>query len=209
MSLVFVYRSVEHSKHDIKHVYVYKMEQNPPEEVRFMTNVLDLTDLVHELATVCWNAGRKDINPHLVAIAENFLESYDPNELIDVFIRHSYMHWEKIHDRDEDFFISNAHVIFQHLPVDTNSINAFKVFFEAKNDRGEYIIPKEDRDAIWNIFDSLVKICIKYVHKVRGVKLVKTDDGIRPAYQNKKYPEIRVRELAKLWEIELPIPGKD
>ena len=25
----------------------------------------------------------------------------------------------------------------------------------------------------------------------------------------KKYPEIKVRELAKLWEIDLPIPGKD
>lgn len=183
------------------------MEQNPPEEVRFMTNVLDLTDLVHELATICWDAGRKDINPSLIAIAENFLESYDPNELIDVFIRHSYMYWDKIRIRNEDFFISNAHVIFQHLPVDTSNINAFKVFFEAKTDQGVPIIIEDDRNAIWNIFDSLVKICIKYIHKVRGVKLVKTDDGLRPAYKNKKYSEIKVREQAKLWDIDLPIPG--
>jgi hypothetical protein len=185
------------------------MEQNPPEEVRFMTNVLDLTDLIHELATICWDAGRKDVNPTLIAVAENFLESYDPNVLIDIFIRHSYMHWHKIHDRDEDFFISNAHVIFKQLPVDTSNINAFRVFFEAKTADGEYIIVKEDRDAIWNIFDSLVKICIKYIHKVRDAKLVKTAEGIRPAYQNKKYPEIKVREQAKMWGIDLPIPGKD
>lgn len=185
------------------------MEQNPPEEERFMTNVLDLTDLVHELATICWDAGRKDVDPRLVAIAENFLESYNPNELIDSFITHSYMHWDKIKHREEKFFIENAHVIFQHLPVDTNNINAFKIFFEAKNDKGIHIIVKEDRDAIWNIFDSLVKICIKYIHKVRGVKLVSTKQGLRPAYKTNKFKEVKVKEQAKLWGIELPIPGQD
>jgi len=185
------------------------MEQNPPEEERFMTNILDLTNLVHELATICWDAGRKDINPHMVAIAENFLERYDPVTLIEIFIEHSYDHWDKIRERDETFFINNAHVIFQHLPVDSSNINAFKVFFEAKNDKGEHIIIQDDRNAIWDIFDSLVKICIKYVHKVRGVKLIKTADGIQPRYVNHKFPKIKVREQAKLWGIDLPIPGKE
>ena len=185
------------------------MEQNPPEEQRFITNVLDLTDLVHELATICWDAGRKDINPRLVMIAENFLETYDPVQLIEVFIKHSHMHWEKVRTRDENFFIENAHLIFQQLPVDTSNINAFKVFFTAKDEKGEYIIVHEDREAIWDIFNSLIKICIKYVHKVRVVKLVKTKQGIRPAYTNKKFPEIKVREQAKLWNIDLPIPGKE
>ncbi len=186
-----------------------KMEQNPPEEDRFMTNVLDLTDLVHELATICWDAGRKDINPRLVMIAVNFLENYDPVTLIEIFIKHSWEHWTKIRERNEDFFIHNADVIFQHLPVNTNNINALKVFFTAEDSNGNFIIITEDRDAIWSMFDSLVKICIKYVHKVRCVKLVKTKNGIRPAYTNKKFLQIKVREQAKLWEINLPIPGLD
>lgn len=184
------------------------MEQNPSEEVRFMTNVLDLTDLVHELATVCWDAGKKDINPVLIGFAEDYLKKYDEKELINVFIEHSYTYWVKIKDRNEDFFISNAHVIFQHLPIDTNNINAFKVFFTSKDDDGNFIIPEEDRNAIWDIFDSLVKICIKYVHKERGVKLVKQKDGIVPKYKTRKFPNVKVRELAKIWDIELPIPGK-
>ncbi len=206
---MFVYISLNHSNQDIKHVDVYKMEQNPPEEERFITNVLDLTDLVHDLATICWDAGRKDINPRLVMIAETFLESYNSVKLIEAFIKHSHIHWHKIRDRKEDFFINNAHVIFQHLPVDTSNINAFRVFFEAKNEEGEHIIIEDDRNAIWDIFDSLVRICIKYVHKVRGVKLVKTTNGIRPAYKNRKFPDIKVREQAKLWGIELEIPGKE
>ena len=184
------------------------MEQNPPEEQRFMTNVLDLTDLVHELATICWDAGIKDINPTMVSFAENYLKGYDPVSLIDTFIRHSYMHWERVRTHEEQFFIENAHVIFQHLPIDSKNINAFKVFFTAMDKKGNNIIGSDDRNAIWDIFESLVKICIKYIHRVRGVKLVKTDKGLRPAYVSKRFPRVKVREQAKLWEIELPIPGK-
>jgi len=174
-----------------------------------MTNVLDLTYLVHELSTICWDIGRKDINPRLVMMAESYLESYDSVKLIEIFIKHSYLHWNKINDREEIFFVENAQDVFQYLPIDVNNINAFKVLFTAVDDEGEHIIIQEDRNAIWDIFGSLVKICIKYVHKVRGVKLVKTPNGIRPAYKTKKFPYIKVREQAKLWGIELPIPGKD
>ncbi len=185
------------------------MEQNPPEEERFITNVLDLTALIHDLATICWDAGRKDINPQLVAIAENYLEKYDPIKLIDVFIKYSYLHWEQIRLHVDIFFIDNAHVIFQHLPVDTSKINAFKIFFTAVDDKGKNIISDEDIQAIWDIFESLVKICIKYIHRIRGVRLVSTEKGLRPAYINKKFPQIKVRELAKLWKIELPVPGQN
>jgi len=185
------------------------MEQNPPEEERFITNVLDLTALVHELASICWDAGRKDINPQLVLFAENYLEGYDPKKLIDVFIRYSHNFWDQIKNRDEIFFIENAHVIFKHLPVDSSNINAFKVFFTAKDENGNNIIEEDDRMAIWDIFESLVKICIKFIHRVRGVKLVSTKKGLRPAYIEKKYPKIKVKELAKLWKIDLPMPGQD
>ena len=183
------------------------MNPNPPEEERFITNVLDLTALVHELASICWDAGEKTVNPQLVLFAENYLENYDSVELIDVFIRHSYPHWEQIREHNETFFIKNAHVVFKHLPVDTDNINAFRVFFIAKDQNGNDIIEEDDRLAIWNIFESLVKICIKYIHRVRGVKLVGTSQGLRPAYIKKLYPKIKVKELAKLWEIDLPIPG--
>ncbi len=193
---------------DIKSIYVYKMEQNPPEEERFITNVLDLTALVHELATICWDAGRKEVNPQLVAFAETYLESYNSVDLIETFIRHSNKHWEKIRTHDEQFYIENAHTIFQHLPIKTDNVNAFKLFFTAKDDNGEDIIIEDDRNAIWDIFESLVKISIKYIHRIRGVKLVSTKEGLRPAYIGKQFREIKVRELAKLWRIELPVPGQ-
>jgi len=186
----------------------------PPEEERFITNVLDLAALIHDLATICWNQGVKDINPQMVLFAENYLEGFDAVKLIDIFIKteeksikeHKYSLWERIRIRDEIFFVENAHVIFQNLPVDSKSINAFKVFFTSKNAKGENIIGDDDRNAIWTIFESLVKICIKYVHRIRGVTLIKTDEGLAPRYIENKYPEIKVRKLAKSWKIDLPIP---
>jgi hypothetical protein len=182
------------------------MAETPPEEKRFITNVLDLTDLIHELSTVCWDAGVKDINPTMVLLAGSYLKTYDPVTLIEVFIKHSHMHWNKIKERSENFFIDNAHVIFQQLPMDSKNINAFKVLFTAVDDKGNKIIGQDDRNAVWDIFDSLVKICIKYIHTARGVKLVQTPNGLRPAYKNKKFGDIKVRELAKIWEITLTLP---
>lgn len=188
-----------------------KME-TPSEEERFLTNVLDLTALVHDLSTICWNAGVKDINPQMVLFGENYLKTMDKTKLIEVFIQseekaleENNSLWEKIKERDEKFFIENAHTIFQNLPIDTNKINAFKIFFTSKNNKGEFIIGVDDRDAIFNIFESLVKICIKYVHRIRGIKMVQTAQGLRPAYLNKKFPRIKVKELANLWKIELPM----
>lgn len=176
----------------------------PSEEVRFMANVLDLTALVHELTTKCWNAGKKDISPQMISLGGNYLKDLDKTKLIRTFINHSHDYWEKIRLHEEIFFIENAHVVFQQLPIDSKNINAFKLFFTATDKDGKDIIPKGDRDAIWEIFESLVKICIKYVHRVRGVKTVVTENGPRSAYANKDFPKVKVQELAKLWKIDLP-----
>jgi hypothetical protein len=191
------------------------MNQAPPEEERFKTNILDLTSLVHELSTICWDNGVKDVNPTLVSLAESYLSGYDKIKLINTFIEHSYKNpkneeedlWTKIHSRNENFFIDNAHIIFQHLPIDTNNINAFKVFFTAVDQNGNNIIIQEDRDAIWDIFGSLIKICIKYVHRERGIEMISTPNGLRPKYQNQVFPHIEVRKQARLWGIKLPLPG--
>ena len=184
------------------------MSQNPPEEERFKTNVLDLTELIRELAATCWDAGVKDVNPSLVKIAGGFLSGYDGNDLVDVFIKYSHMHWHKIKDRKENFFMENANDIFKQLPIDTNNINAFKMFFTAKNQNGSFIIIPEDREAIWEIFDSLVKICIKYIHRVRGITYVPTDDGLVPKYKKKLYPYVDISKLAKEWNVKLEYPGQ-
>ena len=176
-----------------------------PEEERFRANILDLGALVHELTTNCWNAGRREVAPQLVAMGEDYLKKYESKKIIEGFINHSYEYWEKIRLREEDFFINHAHVIFQQLPIKSENINAFKMFFTAKDNKGKDIVIEDDRKAIWVIFESLVKISIKYVHKSRGIKTVQTEQGPRQAYIDKnKFKFIDVKALSTLWKIELP-----
>ncbi len=200
------------------------MDQQPPEEERFLRNLLDLADLVHELASTCYDAGCEDVNPNLIHMARNYLAGYDGDVLINTFIRNSGgetdetgdplkstatgEYWSEIKNRNEVFFLDHAATIFKNLPIDAKHINAFQVFFTAKDEEGEDIVIDEDKDAIWNIFDSLVKICVKYIHRIREVKYKDTGRGLRPEYVHKYYPKIGVRGLAKIWEIDLPLPGQ-
>lgn len=202
------------------------MSGSPPEEDRFRANILDLTDLMHELAGMCWDAGCEDVNPVLILAAKAYLSGYDKIKLITTFIQYSYIkikdsegnivknedgsdktYWDEIRNRNEDFFVKHAASIFQHLPIKSDNIATFKVFFTSKDEDGEYIIIQEDRDAIWDIFGSLVKICIKYIHRKRGLELVSTDKGMRPVYTVKGiFPGIKVRAEAKKWDIQLEMP---
>ena len=178
----------------------------PPEEDRFVANVIDLSDLVHELVSQCWDSGIRDINPILLIAAKAYLQSYNRVEFIRTFIQYSHMYWDEIHDRSEEFFITHSHSVFAHIPVGKGNIDAFKMLFTSKDPDGEFIIGPEDRDAIWDMFDSLVKICIKYIHRERNCQLEERDGRMVPRYKNNFMPHIKVRGHAHKWGVDLEIP---
>lgn len=180
----------------------------PPEEERFSINSNDLSNLVHELTTKCWNEGYKEVNPMLIALAQTYLNSLGKIVLIETFITHSHSFWDEIRERNENFFIKHSGEIFGKLPVDKGNIDAFKMLFTTKDKRGNDLIEQDDRDAVWEIFGSLVKICLKYIHRVRDCYLEENSETgkMRPRYRNNKFPEIKVREHAKKWNVELYIP---
>ena len=182
------------------------MASGPPEEERFIRNVLELSDLIHELTSICWDEGIKDVNPALIILAKAYLKKYNKIEMIETFILHSHKCWDEIEERRENFFNVHAAAIFAHLPVKEGNISAFKMLFTSKDDKGEHIIIQEDRNAIWDYFHSLVKICIKYVHRIRYCKLIEIEGKMKPRYTVNKFPEIKVRYHAKKWDIELDIP---
>lgn len=178
----------------------------PSEEERFMINVLDLSDLVHELTSQCWEMGVKEINPMLIVAARAYLSNYDKKELIETFTTYSHTYWEEIRNRNENFFIEHSHKIFSHLPIGKGNIDAFKMLFTSKDENGEFVICQDDRDAVWDMFDSLTKICIKYIHRIRECVLEEKNGVMVPRYKNNLFPSIKVRSHAKNWGIELEIP---
>ena len=179
---------------------------NPNEEERFSINTNDLSDLVHELTSKCWDSGHKEIQPMLITLAQGYLNTLDKTLLMETFVTHSHMFWEEIRVRNENFFVEHSGEIFGKLPVEQGNIDAFKMLFTSKDAKGQSLIEEEDKDAIWEMFGSLVKICVKYIHRVRDCHLVEKEGKMVPRYRYNKFPEIKVREHAKKWDINLEIP---
>ena len=169
----------------------------PSHEERFHLNVIDLSNLIHELISLCYEKGYTDLNPNIVKLASNIVERLDKNRLLENFIQYTNEYWEQISKRDSEFFMENANKVFCDLPID--KVNAFQVLFTARDNNGQPIIGKDDEDAIWDYFDSLIRICIKYIYEKREPFF---KDGVE-TYKNKYYKDIPLKKYAKHWKVDL------
>lgn len=179
---------------------------NLPEEDRFHRNVIDLTQLIHELVEDAHNRGYQIINPNLIILGSMFLQGYNKQSLINNFITYSHAdYWEEIRHRDENFFSEHASKIFQGLPV--NNVNAFKELFVLKDANGQPVISQEDRDVIWEYFDSLIIISIKYVHRCRGPQSKVTGDGVIQSYTKRFMEYVDLPTHVRRWSVHLEYPS--
>ena len=134
---------------------------------RFFLNVEGLFNLVSELVNSAYQSGYKIVSPYLINFAGFVLFKLDKEFVLKTFIEKSHEHWEEIRIRDEDFFINRAGKVFAGLPLD--SVNAFKELFLLRcsngNGLGERFVSEDDRDALWDYFESLVRISIHYLQE--------------------------------------------
>jgi hypothetical protein len=130
---------------------------------RFFMNVEGLFQLISELVNSAYQSGHKIVSPYLVNFAGFVLFKLDKEYVIKTFIESSNKHWEQIRLKDEDFFVSSAGKVFAGLPMD--NVNAFKELFLLKMSNGERFVSEDDRDAIWEYFESLVRISIHYLQE--------------------------------------------
>lgn len=172
-------------------------------EDKFLRSVTELTDLIHELVEDACQRGYTIIPPLLVKMGGQYLSShYSKEKIIQGFIKRSHAHWDAIHERKEEFFASNANAIFGGLPLD--NVDAFKKLFTLKDKNGVHVIAKEDRAAIWDFFDSLVKISIRYIFEGRRPSIRVTNDGKKkPVYLASFFDEVELERHAKNWGIKL------
>jgi len=176
----------------------------PPEEERFTSNVAELSQLVHLLVSKAYNEGFNTVHPDLVAVAGCFLSSLDALSLIQGFIRRGHFHWDKIRLKEQDFFLANAGVMFGELPV--SHVDAFKVLFSSTRPDGSSVISPEDVSSLWDFFSSLVRICIKYIHRERHPYSYRTEQGVTHAYKRPFFEEVDIPTQARHWAINLDFP---
>lgn len=176
-------------------------QQNiPPEEDRFKGNISGLVEFIHELISQCADDGKTEIDPSVIHLAAGFVDSYDSDVLIKHFIERSYKYWTNILDREEKFFRENCADVFVDLPM--KEVNAFSDLFKTE---GDPIICQDDKDCIWEYFDSFIKISIKYVHRERGPKMRDLGKGKGPqrVYSKNVFATVDLRPYVKRLSVQL------
>lgn len=178
-----------------------------PEEERFYKNTIVMAHAIYESVKKLNDAGYKTIQPDLIDFAIRVISAFDKHYLIQGFIINSHEKcWDSILKRDEDFFVTNASDIFKYLPMD--KVNLFKDLFLTKNKNGESVVPVGLKEDLWILFDAMVKISIKYIHKNRDPHSYSKDDNIINAYGSDFFEEINIDYHANNWKIKLEFPPK-
>ena len=137
----------------------------PPEEERFKSNAIVMTKALQTGLQKLKHDGY-DVDLTVVTFAAALIGGFQPHALITGFISKSHVKcWDKIKERDETFFVENVASIFEHLPMD--SVNLFKDLYLTKDKMGQNVISQKLKNEIWSLFDAMIKISIKYIHKHR------------------------------------------
>lgn len=152
-----------------------------------------------------YELGHKRIHPKLMDAIKAYLLDKNINDVIAKFIEGSIKFWEQLRAHDEEFFVKNVGQVFGSLPY-PDEIAEFSRLFLLVDIDGERMLSSEDREIIWEHFDSMIRICIVYIHQGRkpGITKPNKENGVStPAYTKKFFPEIPIGEQARAWGVKL------
>lgn len=174
----------------------------PPEEERFSSNTNKLGEAIKICIRKLFDMGYQTVDLSLVEFAVIAIANYDKHALIQGFIKNSHAEcWDKIKVRDEQYFVDNSAKIFAHLPA--GEVNLFKDLFTTKDKNGNSVIEQEFKNKIWTLFDALVKISIKYVHKGRDPYVADVKGVATNAYSKSFFDDVNVQYHAINWNVIL------
>jgi len=178
-----------------------------PEEERFADTAAQLSKAIHYNITNLYNLGYKTIDPNVILLISNAILFYDKHQLIQGFITNSHIQcWDKIRDRDQQFFVDNAADIFKYLP--SGEVNLFKDLFTTKDQNGNEIVDNDIKIQIWRLFDAMVKISIKYIHKNRAPFSQKENDVTINYYDRIFFDDVDIKKHSDLWKVTLEFHPK-
>ena len=184
---------------------------------RFKKNMLIFLDIIAEMFQEGSENNIVDTDSKLLTILKVLIESTPSDYMIRNFIRKTYPYWEKIKERDIEYFKENGLEFFTTVKekgveniageesknnsfiknLKSSHIDNFKKLLEGSYTQGGEeidILDKERKEDIWKILESFVKISISHVHSQRIY--------IEGKYTQEYFPEINVQENVELWSIK-------
>ena len=134
------------------------------------------------------------IDPILIIVGITLLKDLNKESKIDMintFILKSSLYWKKIKDKELSFLQSNIDKIIPNNPYVSDLQH-----FLGKNKKQKCYASDDDIEYLWEIFEGLVCISIKYISLKR-----ETIDNM--------YPDIDIDNMSNLFEIELNDEDED
>jgi hypothetical protein len=140
------------------------MEAALTHEQRFFENLSDFLFLLSEIIERGYEKGKIKVNPAIIEIVQKIISDVDRKKLIENFIKrciisdkqgNKFCLWEFIAQRNNELCSKYIDNVFAEIPLQDMSV--FGEIFKAN------WVEEEDRKAIWEYLDSLVRICLKYI----------------------------------------------
>lgn len=171
---------------------------------KFAEVMQGLCDNIKEMVTDMYEMGHKRIHPKLIDVIKAYLKDKPKTSILEAFIEGSVSFWTQIRRREEDFFINNVTKVLGSLPY-PKEIKEFSRLFLLKDEDGNRVLLDEDIEIIWEHFESMICICIVYIHMGRhpGIKKPDSKGVATPVYTKSFFPNIKLAEQARLWNIKL------
>ena len=189
----------------------------PVSSERFKMNLLTLLEIVNDMFEEGIENKIITNSFNIMNIFKLFIAKTPSEYMLKRFIKRTHPHWEKIKDKDIDYFKDIGLNIFQIIQdkgmdgfkneeelssgsllqtVSGDHIASFKKLMESSYEyEGETVevLDEDRREDIWKIMQSFVKISIKYIHETR-----KKTDG---KYTVEFFPEISVKTVSNTWGV--------
>jgi hypothetical protein len=133
---------------------------------RFRDNCAVLAKFCSSIITELRAEKLTELDPTKIQLGLLVIEQFsDADLLIETFINASSMYWNQIYHKDEQFFLQNVMKIFPDW--DPSLVNMFRELFVKTRPDGRPLITPDQKEYIWKVFQSLVKISLHYVSEQR------------------------------------------
>ena len=185
---------------------------------RFKKNMLILLDIITEMFEDGKDNKVVDSDTKLVTILKVIISSTNGDYMIKNFIRKTRKHWDKIRNKDIEYFKNFGLDLFmstkeggldkikQETKGENNNffknlsethIENFKILLEGSymlEGENVDIFDKERKEDIWKILFSFVRISVSHIHEERK--------PVEGKYTQEYFPEIKIKESCEKWDIK-------
>ena len=129
-------------------------------------------------------------------MATVYIQVTNSKSLIEEYIKKSYLYWDSIKDKDEEFLKNNLNILFNELPE--KYIKIFYDMFEYKLQNGDFLLDEEIKNNIWELMFGLTCNSINHIYEIRE----ESRDPTTGKYTKNYFPIIKIKLEKEKWNIK-------